>query len=149
MVPETWQGKVIASFCALLGISFFALPAVSVECTNYCEYIHYIALYDKNPIYRMFEQDPVFIGICWMVFFFSFTHSSRFHMNIGNIGQWFRPKSTTATTTKAHDSPTTTCSYFNSIPVAMLCRRRTFNVDCNLENPSSAITITTSIVSIQ
>lgn len=28
MVPETWQGKVIASFCALLGISFFALPAV-------------------------------------------------------------------------------------------------------------------------
>uniref|UniRef100_T1GNN2 Potassium channel domain-containing protein n=1 Tax=Megaselia scalaris TaxID=36166 RepID=T1GNN2_MEGSC len=27
MVPDTWQGKVIASFCALLGISFFALPA--------------------------------------------------------------------------------------------------------------------------
>ncbi|XP_046383076.1 potassium voltage-gated channel subfamily KQT member 1 [Ischnura elegans] len=26
-VPVTWQGKVIASFCALLGISFFALPA--------------------------------------------------------------------------------------------------------------------------
>lgn len=31
MVPETWQGKIIASFCALLGISFFALPAVSFE----------------------------------------------------------------------------------------------------------------------
>ena len=30
MVPETWQGKLIASFCALLGISFFALPAVSI-----------------------------------------------------------------------------------------------------------------------
>ena len=28
-VPKTWQGKIIASFCALLGISFFALPAVS------------------------------------------------------------------------------------------------------------------------
>lgn len=28
MVPQTWQGKFIASFCALLGISFFALPAV-------------------------------------------------------------------------------------------------------------------------
>nr|XP_037866834.1 potassium voltage-gated channel subfamily KQT member 1 isoform X2 [Bombyx mori] len=27
MVPQTWQGKFIASFCALLGISFFALPA--------------------------------------------------------------------------------------------------------------------------
>ncbi|CAF4791875.1 unnamed protein product [Pieris macdunnoughi] len=27
MVPQTWQGKLIASFCALLGISFFALPA--------------------------------------------------------------------------------------------------------------------------
>ncbi|EEB18122.1 potassium channel kcnq, putative [Pediculus humanus corporis] len=26
-VPATWQGKLIASFCALLGISFFALPA--------------------------------------------------------------------------------------------------------------------------
>uniref|UniRef100_A0A915Q0E1 Uncharacterized protein n=1 Tax=Setaria digitata TaxID=48799 RepID=A0A915Q0E1_9BILA len=25
--PETWLGKVIAAFCALLGISFFALPA--------------------------------------------------------------------------------------------------------------------------
>lgn len=29
MVPITWQGKLIASCCALLGISFFALPAVS------------------------------------------------------------------------------------------------------------------------
>ena len=28
-VPITWKGKVIASGCALLGISFFALPAVS------------------------------------------------------------------------------------------------------------------------
>ena len=28
-VPITWTGKLIASFCALLGISFFALPAVS------------------------------------------------------------------------------------------------------------------------
>ena len=28
-VPVTWKGKVIASGCALLGISFFALPAVS------------------------------------------------------------------------------------------------------------------------
>ena len=27
-VPITWKGKVIASGCALLGISFFALPAV-------------------------------------------------------------------------------------------------------------------------
>lgn len=28
-VPITWPGKIAASFCALLGISFFALPAVS------------------------------------------------------------------------------------------------------------------------
>lgn len=28
MVPYTWQGKFIAFFCALLGISFFVLPAV-------------------------------------------------------------------------------------------------------------------------
>ncbi|XP_022237287.1 potassium voltage-gated channel subfamily KQT member 1-like [Limulus polyphemus] len=27
MVPTTWPGKLIAAFCALLGISFFALPA--------------------------------------------------------------------------------------------------------------------------
>ncbi|CAH8466074.1 unnamed protein product [Schistosoma turkestanicum] len=26
-VPKTWMGKIIASFCALAGISFFALPA--------------------------------------------------------------------------------------------------------------------------
>lgn len=30
-VPITWSGKVIASFCAVLGISFFALPAVSTR----------------------------------------------------------------------------------------------------------------------
>ena len=29
-VPKTWAGKLVASFCALLGISFFALPAVSL-----------------------------------------------------------------------------------------------------------------------
>jgi len=28
--PITWPGKIISSFCALLGISFFALPAVSI-----------------------------------------------------------------------------------------------------------------------
>jgi len=28
-VPSTWPGKLIAAFCAILGISFFALPAVS------------------------------------------------------------------------------------------------------------------------
>ena len=28
-VPKTWKGKIVASGCALLGISFFALPAVS------------------------------------------------------------------------------------------------------------------------
>ncbi|CAL8131538.1 unnamed protein product [Orchesella dallaii] len=27
IAPETWMGKLIASFCALMGISFFALPA--------------------------------------------------------------------------------------------------------------------------
>lgn len=36
MVPETWQGKIIASFCALLGISFFALPAVSTAHMSMC-----------------------------------------------------------------------------------------------------------------
>jgi hypothetical protein len=29
-VPITWPGKLIAAFCAVLGVSFFALPAVSV-----------------------------------------------------------------------------------------------------------------------
>lgn len=35
MVPQTWPGKMVASFCALLGISFFALPAVSRLFTNF------------------------------------------------------------------------------------------------------------------
>ena len=26
-VPVTWKGKIMASFCAICGISFFALPA--------------------------------------------------------------------------------------------------------------------------
>jgi hypothetical protein len=34
-VPKSWKGKLIASGCALLGISFFALPAVSGDqCYN-------------------------------------------------------------------------------------------------------------------
>lgn len=28
-VPKTWIGKIIAALCAIAGISFFALPAVS------------------------------------------------------------------------------------------------------------------------
>lgn len=43
-VPVTWAGKVIASFCAILGISFFALPAVSWShissfVDNYVQYV--------------------------------------------------------------------------------------------------------------
>ena len=30
-VPITWAGKLIAAFCAILGISFFALPTVSIQ----------------------------------------------------------------------------------------------------------------------
>jgi len=29
-VPETWIGKIIAASCSIMGISFFALPAVSI-----------------------------------------------------------------------------------------------------------------------
>ncbi|CAG7785040.1 unnamed protein product, partial [Allacma fusca] len=32
IAPTTWMGKLIASFCALMGISFFALPAVRPQC---------------------------------------------------------------------------------------------------------------------
>ena len=37
-VPITWPGKLIAAFCAILGISFFALPAVRsvVLCVFIC-----------------------------------------------------------------------------------------------------------------
>ena len=35
-VPITWKGKIIASGCALLGISFFALPAVSDDGNTGC-----------------------------------------------------------------------------------------------------------------
>jgi hypothetical protein len=36
VVPQTWAGKVIAGFSAILGISFFALPAVRKT------YLHYL-----------------------------------------------------------------------------------------------------------
>lgn len=35
VTPSTWPGKVVGAFCALMGISFFALPAVSL-CINFC-----------------------------------------------------------------------------------------------------------------
>ena len=33
-VPVTWAGKLIAAFCAILGIYFFALPAVRYQSVN-------------------------------------------------------------------------------------------------------------------
>jgi len=30
-VPITWAGKLIAALCAIMGISFFALPAVNTN----------------------------------------------------------------------------------------------------------------------
>lgn len=57
MVPETWQGKVIASFCALLGISFFALPAVSST--------------RQTPRFDVFSinlpMSPIFYNICIII----------------------------------------------------------------------------------
>jgi len=49
-VPETWQGKVIASFCALLGISFFALPAVSNIQTLFILFIYLFKFISIHPI---------------------------------------------------------------------------------------------------
>jgi len=34
-VPITWAGKLIAASCAIMGISFFALPAVSYITLQY------------------------------------------------------------------------------------------------------------------
>lgn len=42
-VPETWAGKLIAAFCAVLGISFFALPAVS--CSNYFSFLKQLLIF--------------------------------------------------------------------------------------------------------
>jgi hypothetical protein len=54
MVPETWQGKIIASFCALLGISFFALPAVSMTCKSQSHIIYPLFLFFvRNLISRV------------------------------------------------------------------------------------------------
>lgn len=44
VVPTTWAGKLIAAFSAILGISFFALPAVSLVlkfCKNSNVYLYY------------------------------------------------------------------------------------------------------------
>ena len=35
-VPISWKGKLIAGVCAMMGISFFALPAVSYYIQSHC-----------------------------------------------------------------------------------------------------------------
>lgn len=46
-VPSTWPGKLIAAFCSILGISFFALPAVSQSTLP-----HGITIIDFHQYYR-------------------------------------------------------------------------------------------------
>ena len=47
-VPATWQGKLIASFCALLGISFFALPAVRLSLFLTKRHVFFFFFFLKN-----------------------------------------------------------------------------------------------------
>lgn len=78
------------------------------------------------------------------------THKrTRKHKCTGHSGQWFCIESTATTATEAHDPTKATSGHTNPISMAMLCSRRTLVVDCNVENSSSAITLSTTIVSIQ
>lgn len=85
-VPETWQGKIIASFCALLGISFFALPAVST-CIFFChtlrahKHIHNSRVMRGKSLIMLMESCIWKMAVC--------TLQSRHHFSIwihkGNI----------------------------------------------------------------
>lgn len=35
--PQTWNGRLLAATFTLIGVSFFALPAVSRGCSGHCE----------------------------------------------------------------------------------------------------------------
>lgn len=35
VTPQTWPGKMVGALCALMGISFFALPAVCFEVVDH------------------------------------------------------------------------------------------------------------------
>lgn len=66
-VPITWPGKLIAAFCALLGISFFALPAVSesaylVKCNQKITYRH---LYHQRQTYFKAISEILWTFMVW------------------------------------------------------------------------------------
>lgn len=80
------------------------------------------------------------IWIKWKTTNYSFSH-------LGDSWKWICSQSPTATKTEAHD--TTTSASCNAYPVAMalLCSRRALFVRGDMENSSSSITESTSVVS--
>lgn len=46
--PQTWTGRLLSAGFALLGISFFALPAVSVTCTHTHTQLHTLLVFLKS-----------------------------------------------------------------------------------------------------
>lgn len=57
--PRTWQGRLLAAGFALLGVSFFALPAVSLL------YIH-IYKFTPNPVSGSFQpRSELHIRLCF------------------------------------------------------------------------------------
>lgn len=65
----------------------------------------------------------------------------------GNTWQWLCIESATTTATETYDPTSATGCYVNSITVAMLCSRRTFHFDSNVENSSSTTSKSAPIVS--
>lgn len=107
--------------------------------------------YQADILFRCFRQQKHGNNVILfpISFFFLLSFLICYGNNAGNTGQWFCIESSTTATTKAHDTKTTTGRYIDSIIVALLCSRWAFIVNCNVENSSSAITLTTTIVSIQ
>lgn len=65
----------------------------------------------------------------------------------GNTWQWLCIESATTTATETYDPTSATGCNVDSITLAMLCSRRTFHIDSNVENSSSTTSKSAPIVS--
>lgn len=75
-------------------------------------------------------------------------NSTHAHTHAGHPGQWLRAESATTTAPETHDSPPAAGCYADPISVALLCSRRAFHLDSNMENSSGPTAESAAIVSI-
>ena len=119
-MPITWPGKIIASCCALLGISFFALPAVSIRPS-----LPGARPTRVTPADRKLPPKP--------------------QLNPGHPRQRLRPEGAATAAPEAYDPAPGAGRHFDPVPLALLCGRRELHVGGHLEDTSGPIAKSTCV----